>query len=398
MPVGLLALDPRLTGAIEGGLNQVGPGLDRFFGAVTPKPVQDFGRSMEQYGWGAFNGFVPGEITAASVSTPERAKGTQAILNGKPVYWTGSKYGWQSGPSAAKAGLLGSEVVGDDVFAPVIGTTLTPPDAPILPPPQRGAADRAYQQEKDRVTQMTEQDPLFKKYQVAELTKAYNTASPEEKNKIGLQIWAATNPTLVKKVPAGQVGYQTSASMFGSQAFGTDVPGVTETSYSQIGQQGGVPGGVQFPGAEQATKMPVFSMGADAQQLGVTPPGTTPFPMIGKNVFKRGFEVPSSEDLSQTQLALLKRAFESRIQQKYGISGTQTRAEQMPKVLQYFEDRGYKPGMGLGRAYATVLLGNPNESLTGKDSFGTSPAGMLSRFKKGGDYYTNAQRVLGDPL
>lgn len=85
-------------------------------------------------------------------------------------------------------------------------------------------------------------------------------------------------------------------------------------------------------------------------------------------------------------------------QQKYGISGTQTRAEQMPKVLQYFEDRGYKPGMGLGRAYATVLLGNPNESLTGKDSFGTSPAGMLSRFKKGGDYYTNAQRVLGDPL
>jgi hypothetical protein len=313
MPVGLLALDPRLTGAIEGGLNQVGPGLDRFFGAVTPKPVQDFGRSMEQYGWGAFNGFVPGEITAASVSTPERAKGTQAILNGKPVYWTGSKYGWQSGPSAAKAGLLGSEVVGDDVFAPVIGTTLTPPDAPILPPPQRGAADRAYQQEKDRVTQMTEQDPLFKKYQVAELTKAYNTASPEEKNKIGLQIWAATNPTLVKKVPAGQVGYQTSASMFGSQAFGTDVPGVTETSYSQIGQQGGVPGGVQFPGAEQATKMPVFSMGADAQQLGVTPPGTTPFPMIGKNVFKRGFEVPSSEDLSQTQLALLKRAFESRI-------------------------------------------------------------------------------------
>jgi hypothetical protein len=313
MPVGLLALDPRLTGAIEGGLNQVGPGLDRFFGAVTPKPVQDFGRSMEQYGWGAFNGFVPGEITAASVSTPERAKGTQAILNGKPVYWTGSKYGWQSGPSAAKAGLLGSEVVGDDVFAPVIGTTLTPPDAPILPPPQRGAADRAYQQEKDRVTEMTEQDPLFKKYQVAELTKAYNTASPEEKNKIGLQIWAATNPTLVKKVPAGQVGYQTSASMFGSQAFGTDVPGVTETSYSQIGQQGGVPGGVQFPGAEQATKMPVFSMGADAQQLGVTPPGTTPFPMIGKNVFKRGFEVPSSEDLSQTQLALLKRAFESRI-------------------------------------------------------------------------------------
>jgi hypothetical protein len=174
-------------------------------------------------------------------------------------------------------------------------------------------AERAYQQEKARVTQMTEQDPMFKKYKVAELTKAYNTASPEEKNKIGLQIWAATNPTLAKKVPAGQVGYQTSASMFGSQAFGTDIPGVTETIYSQAGQQEGVPGGVKFPGSEQAAKMNSFSMGADAQQLGVTPPGTTPFPMIGENVFKRGFEVPSSEDLSQTQLALLKRAFESRI-------------------------------------------------------------------------------------
>ena len=174
-------------------------------------------------------------------------------------------------------------------------------------------AERSYQQEKARVTQMTEQDPMFKKYQVAELTKAYNTASPEEKNKIGLQIWAATNPTLAKKVPAGQVGYQTSASMFGSQAFGTDIPGVTETIYSQVGQQEGVPGGVKFPGSEQAAKMNSFSMGADAQQLGITPPGTTPFPMIGENVFKRGFEVPSSEDLSQTQLALLKRAFESRI-------------------------------------------------------------------------------------
>ena len=109
-------------------------------------------------------------------------------------------------------------------------------------------AERSYQQEKARVTQMTEQDPMFKKYQVAELTKAYNTASPEEKNKIGLQIWAATNPDLAKKVPPGQVGYQTSASMFGSQAFGTDIPCVTETIYSQAGQQEGVPGGVQFPG------------------------------------------------------------------------------------------------------------------------------------------------------
>ena len=68
----------------------------------------------------------------------------------------------------------------------------------------------------------------------------------------------------------------------------------------------------------------------------------------------------------------------------------------MPKVLQYFQDRGYKPGMGIARAYATVLGGNPNVSLTAQDSFGTSVQSMLPRFLEGGDYYANAKRVLGD--
>jgi len=83
-------------------------------------------------------------------------------------------------------------------------------------------------------------------------------------------------------------------------------------------------------------------------------------------------------------------------QKLYGITGPQTRASQMPKVLQYFQDRGFKPGMDIGRAYATVLGGNPNVSLNARDSFGTSVASALPRFKKGGDLYANAQRVLGD--
>lgn len=86
-------------------------------------------------------------------------------------------------------------------------------------------------------------------------------------------------------------------------------------------------------------------------------------------------------------------------QQKYldpAKKGKYTRAEQIPAVLRYFEDRGYKPGMGIERAYATVLGGNPNVSLNAKDSFGTSVAGVASRFKPGGDLYKNAQRVLGD--
>lgn len=83
-------------------------------------------------------------------------------------------------------------------------------------------------------------------------------------------------------------------------------------------------------------------------------------------------------------------------QKKYLQPGTQTRAGQMPAVLQYFQDRGYKPGMGIERAYATVLGGNPNVSLEAKDSFGTSVAGAAKRFKQGGDLYENARRVLGD--
>lgn len=83
-------------------------------------------------------------------------------------------------------------------------------------------------------------------------------------------------------------------------------------------------------------------------------------------------------------------------QKLYGITGNQTRAQQIPAVLQYFQDRGYKPGMGIERAYATVLGGNPNVSLNAEDSFGTSVSRVTKRFKPGGDYYQNARRVLGD--
>jgi hypothetical protein len=170
--------------------------------------------------------------------------------------------------------------------------------------------ERAEMQERSRIAQLTEQDPLVKKYQVAELTKAYNAASPEDKERIGLQIWATTNPTLAKQVRPGQVGYQTSAAMSGSQVFGKDIPGVTQATYQQASEQVGAPGGVQFPGSAQAGSMNAFGMGANAQQLGVSVPGQAPPSMIGENVFKQGFDVPSSENLTQTQLALLKRAFE----------------------------------------------------------------------------------------
>lgn len=75
-----------------------------------------------------------------------------------------------------------------------------------------------------------------------------------------------------------------------------------------------------------------------------------------------------------------------------------TIAEQLPYVEKYFQSRGYKPGMGIAKAYATVLGGNPNVSLKAKDAFGTSVESSLPKFKKGGTLYQMAQRTLGDPL
>lgn len=73
-----------------------------------------------------------------------------------------------------------------------------------------------------------------------------------------------------------------------------------------------------------------------------------------------------------------------------------TIAEQLPYVEKYFDQRGFKPGMGIEKAYATVLVGNPGGSLTAKDSFGTSAGGAAPRMKAGGDLYKTAQSMIGD--
>ena len=75
-----------------------------------------------------------------------------------------------------------------------------------------------------------------------------------------------------------------------------------------------------------------------------------------------------------------------------------TIAEQLPYVEKYFQSRGYKPGMGIAKAYATVLGGNPNVSLSAKDSFGTSVGSSIPKFKPGGALHKEAMKTLGDPL
>jgi hypothetical protein len=48
---------------------------------------------------------------------------------------------------------------------------LSAPSAPVLPPPTDGAAQRNYEAEKSRATQLAAQDQLSKKYKVADLNK-----------------------------------------------------------------------------------------------------------------------------------------------------------------------------------------------------------------------------------
>jgi hypothetical protein len=125
-----------------------------------------------------------------------RPEGTLATLGGKPVQWSLNKGQGSWVPYYRSEGEEARSILAQS------------PKAPQLPPPPGGSPqDRAYHEEATRIAQQTAQNPLFQKYQVAELTKQYNTASsPAEKQRIGLQIWSQTNPLLAAKLSAGQMG------------------------------------------------------------------------------------------------------------------------------------------------------------------------------------------------
>jgi len=194
------------------------------------------------------------------------------------------------------------------------------PDAPVLPPPTDGAARRNYEAEKQRVAQMTEQDPLFKKYRVAELTKAYNTASPEDKEKIGLEIWATTNPDLARNLKPGQLGYTQAVSAFQSLSpLGAITKAAGDVQYADLLNKpfsapmgpGGVPLG--FSPAQLQTPLTGVEI-PPTDKIGVKEFFSDTKPAPGAmEAFTNPLKLFSPEDLSQTKKALLKQAFASRI-------------------------------------------------------------------------------------
>jgi hypothetical protein len=174
-------------------------------------------------------------------------------------------------------------------------------------PSQQGAADRAYEQEKSRVAQLAAQDELAKKYSVADLTKAYNTAStPEEKEKIGLQIWATTNPQLAQKLKPGQLGYQETQAVAASQSpLGEAMKAVGNMQYTDKISFGAVPAtdfgiGLQTPlSGMQVPSIPQVGVAEAFKE-------TTP----GGMSFSEAAEIFKGQLPGQADAATLKKLFE----------------------------------------------------------------------------------------
>jgi len=281
--VGLTVADESgLTGKIENTLNQFGPGIDRFFGSITPQAIQQFGKNQEKKGFGGVLELATpfGFLAAPFIPNTPGTTTQKPPIKKLPPGSTESEL-------AAGAGFPGQQ--------------------------QQVSSDprqRAQDQERSRVAQMTEQDPLFKKYRVAELTKAYNTASPEDKEKIGLEIWATTNPTLARELKPGQLGYTQATSAIMSQ--------------SPLGQFQAQTGDMQY--ANKMDQVP-GAMAGFQPQTPLTGIPTPAAPQFGASeVFAKATPIPGAtemftdprkflnqEELSQTQLALLKKAFESRL-------------------------------------------------------------------------------------
>ena len=173
--------------------------------------------------------------------------------------------------------------------------------------PGQQAADRDYQAKKSRAAQLAAQDVLAKKYKVADLTKAYNTAStPEEKEKIGLQIWATTNPQLAAKLKPGQLGYEETQAVAASQSpLGGAMQAAGNMQFSDKISFGGVPA-TSF-GVDLQTPLTGYTV-PNVPQVGITESfkGTTP----GGISFMEAAELFKGQLPGQADAAVLKKLFE----------------------------------------------------------------------------------------
>ena len=218
------------------------------------------------------NGVTYDWRTGKALNPPTSIGAESAIkgVGGKPLYWGGADAGWQqqrpgstSFPTPLGGGISNAPGAASDTFAAV--------------------KDRAYKEEAIRTAQQTASNPLFQKYQVAELTKQYNEAKdPNQKRDIGLQIWAQTNPALAAKLKEGQLGYSQAQA----------APGMSNSGGNLIG-------GLPMPSMNFNFATDVQTPGTMEQNFGAVISGvgmTSKTPMYDREMTARLFATP--EDLS----------------------------------------------------------------------------------------------------
>jgi len=266
--------------------------------------------------------------------------GPQIILQGQTGSLVDKTAGYIPGMKADPSTDIGkrlSDVLGSWLTAPAkvggaggrLGSNFSPRQVPGLPTdykqtelqagaaaeafrpgagfPGQQAADLDYQAKKSRAAQLAAQDVLAKKYNVADLTKAYNTAStPEEKEKIGLQIWATTNPQLAAKLKPGQLGYEETQAVAASQSpLGGAMQAAGNMQFSDKISFGGVPA-TGF-GVDLQTPLTGYTV-PNVPQVGITESfkGTTP----GGISFTEAAELFKGQLPGQADAAVLKKIFE----------------------------------------------------------------------------------------
>ena len=188
---------------------------------------------------------------------------------------------------------------------------------PTKKPPAPGGGDktdienRNYENQKRLAAQLAAQDQLTKKYRVADLTKAYNAAKGEEKEKIGLEIWATTNPQLAAKLRPGQLGYNETVNAFQSQGpMGAVAKAIGNMQYAnKLGETTFSPGAPAINAFEVATPLTGVSF-TPPPQAGVSEVfnAATAFPGATE-AFTDPLKFLSSST-TQADQAIIKRLFE----------------------------------------------------------------------------------------
>ena len=87
--------------------------------------------------------------------------------------------------------------------------------------------------------------------------------------------------------------------------------------------------------------------------------------------------------------------------EQYGITANSTFEEQAQAAAQYLVDRGVRPGDGMSRIYAAILIGNADgrlrdgsDGMNAKDANGNSVNSALKDLLPGGGHYQNGLRIL----